>query len=253
MLRLCCFTIATILLLSGRPLPSQIHRPKTPVNETARYKVYLTFDDGPLEGSEHIDSVILAEKLKISVFLVGEHVQANRTMENYFKYYGENPYIDEYNHSFTHAHDHYEAFYRDPATVVADINKNQQLLRLPYKIVRLPGRNMWRIGNRSRDDIQSGSSSATALAKNGYEVIGWDLEWQHDATGKPVQTAEKMAAQIGEMLHSGKTFTPGHIVILLHDEMFRTQWEETELKKMIDLLRKEPDYDFEQIRFYPRQ
>ena len=57
---------------------------------------------------------------------------------------------------------------------------------MSYKIVRLPGRNMWRLGNRNQDDVRSGSSTVDEISKNGYTVIGWDLEWQHNAaTGKP--------------------------------------------------------------------
>lgn len=35
--------------------------------------IYLTFDDGPLNGSQRIDDVILIEKLPVTVMLVGEH------------------------------------------------------------------------------------------------------------------------------------------------------------------------------------
>ena len=42
--------------------------------------VYLTFDDGPLDGSQNIDSIILAEKIKISVFLIGSEVVGDRDM-----------------------------------------------------------------------------------------------------------------------------------------------------------------------------
>ncbi|MEI6753481.1 MAG: polysaccharide deacetylase family protein, partial [Paludibacter sp.] len=45
--------------------------------------VYLTFDDGPLDGSQNIDSIILTEKIKISVFLVGSEVVGDREMETY--------------------------------------------------------------------------------------------------------------------------------------------------------------------------
>ena len=38
---------------------------------------------------------------------------------------------------------------------------------------------------------------------------------------------------------------PGHSVIFLHDEMFKTKWEESELKSLIDDLRRNRDYDFE--------
>jgi hypothetical protein len=40
--------------------------------------------------------------------------------------------------------------------------------------------------------------------------------------------------------------------LLLHDEMFQKKWEESELKQLIDKLRKNKDFEFEQMRFYPR-
>ena len=47
-------------------------------NSVKKY-IYLTFDDGPLNGSENIDEVFKNEKLKVTVFLVGEHVEKNKT------------------------------------------------------------------------------------------------------------------------------------------------------------------------------
>ncbi|MCD2423696.1 polysaccharide deacetylase family protein [Niabella pedocola] len=214
--------------------------------------IYLTFDDGPLNGSENIDSVILAEKIKISVFLVGAHVEANRRMDTYFKYYEENPYIDEYNHSYSHANNHYEKFYSDPQSAIADILKNQQLLKLHYKIVRLPGRNMWRLNGKKRDDGVSGASTADGLAAQGYKVIGWDLEWQHHPDGRPVQTVDAMFDEIAQRCKTGNAFTKGNIVLLIHDEMFQTKWEESALKQLVDRLKASGAYSFEQIRFYPQ-
>lgn len=242
-------TFLSILFLSGLPLDkASRHRLEQ------KQFIYLTFDDGPLNGSENIDSLILAEKLKISVFLVGEHVQMNRSMENYFKYYEENPFITECNHSFTHAKDKYQQFYRNTANVVNDIQKNQSFLRLPYKIVRLPGRNMWRIGSRKRDDVKSGSAAADSLAELGYRVIGWDIEWQHRAAdGTPVQSVDEMVKEIESRLEHGNTFTSNNIVILLHDEMFQKKWEQSELKQLIDKLKLHDNFIFEQVLFYPEK
>ncbi len=214
--------------------------------------IYLTFDDGPLNGSENIDSVILAERLKISVFLVGEHAEASKQMGTYYKLYEQNPFVETYNHSYTHANNKYELFYSNPQNVLADIQKNEQLLHLRYKIVRLPGRNMWRIGGRKKDDEVSGSISADLLAANGYKIYGWDMEWQHHAAdGTPVQTVEEMAREIEDRLENAKSFTRDNIVLLIHDEMFQKKWEESELKQLIDKLRLHDNYVFEHIRFYP--
>jgi len=214
--------------------------------------IYLTFDDGPLNGSENIDSVILAERIKISVFLVGEHAEMSKQLGTYYKLYEQNPFVEAYNHSYTHAKDKYAQFYSNPANVLADIQQNEKLLNLCYKIVRLPGRNMWRIGGRKKDDGTSGEAAADLLAANGYKLYGWDLEWQHQPqTGAPIQTVDAMAKEIESRLQNGSTFTPGHIVILIHDEMFQKNWEESELKQLIDRLRQHDDYIFEHIRFYP--
>lgn len=214
--------------------------------------IYLTFDDGPLNGSENIDSVILAERLKISVFLVGENAERSKLFGNYYKLYEQNPFVEAYNHSFTHANGKYELFYSKPENVLEDIQKNEQLLNLSYKIVRLPGRNIWRIGSRARDDIKSGSAAADLLAKSGYKLYGWDIEWQHNAKdGTPIQSVDEMTKEIESRLENGNTFTKDHIVILIHDEMFRKKWEESELKQLIDKLRMHENYIFEHIRFYP--
>jgi len=254
-LLLCTFSLLTSLAHVSGKTPNKAFSVKQNMakSTTGKKYIYLTFDDGPLNGSEYIDSVVLAEKIKTSVFLVGEHVMKSRRMDNYFKYYEENPYIDEYNHSFSHANNHYDLFYSNPDNVVADIQKNNQLLKLPNKIVRLPGRNMWRIDNRKKDDVESGSKAADKLAQSGYKVVGWDLEWEHNAaTGSPVQTVDEMYNEICRRAEDNSTFTPNNVVLLLHDEMFQKKWEESELKQLIDKLRKNKDFEFEQMRFYPR-
>ena len=236
-------------------LKTSLNKQKTIKNNNNNKKyVYLTFDDGPLNGSEYIDSVVLAEKIKISVFLVGEHVLMSRTMDNYFKYYEENPYIDEYNHSFSHANNHYDQFYSNTDLSVSDILKNNLLLKFSYKIVRLPGRNMWRIDGIKRDDVESGSKTADRLEQLGYKVVGWDLEWEHNsnAGAPPVQSVDEMYNEICRRFESNNTFTPNNLVLLLHDEMFQKKWEESELKQLIDKLRSNKNFEFEQMRFYPR-
>jgi peptidoglycan/xylan/chitin deacetylase (PgdA/CDA1 family) len=214
--------------------------------------IYLTFDDGPLEGSEDIDDAVRAEKIKINVFVVGLHVRALPRMRNYFQLYENNPFIELGNHSFSHAHDEYRLFYKDPESVYQDFIKNERILQLKSKLVRLPGRNMWRIGNKTINDVNSGATAADLLSKKGYSVFGWDLEWQHDArTGAPVQTVNDIFHQIDRLLKERRTATEGHIVILCHDEMFRKSWEESELKELIDRLKSAELYEFNHLGEYP--
>ncbi|HZK70388.1 MAG TPA: hypothetical protein VFD03_02570, partial [Clostridia bacterium] len=78
-------------------------------------------------------------------------------------------------------------------------------------------------------------------------------EWQHHAEdGTPIQSVDEMYRQIMQQLNSRKTFTKNNIVVLLHDEMFQRRWEESDLKQLIDRLRKDKNIVFEQLRFYPQ-
>lgn len=252
-----CMLLLAPLLITKKPLtiPSSPATAKAVKPELPVRYIYLTFDDGPLEGSEHIDSVVLQERLKISVFLVGQLVMQNKKLQAYLEEYKTNPYIETYNHSYTHAGGKYKKFYSKPVSVLADIQQDEAALGLHYRIVRLPGRNIWRTGKRRKDDPAtgtSGSAAADTLAEHGYKVIGWDTEWRHHPSdGTPVQTVDEMVRDIETRLETGNTFTKDHIVILIHDEMFRKTWEESELKQLIDKLRLHENYVFEHVRFYP--
>lgn len=253
--------IILICLLTGLTISLQGQAPRvlsdttvktTPKEiETLRY-IYLTFDDGPLPGSQHIDSIVLAEKLNINVFLVGRNIANSTLLRSYRELYGQNPYIDQYNHSYSHANGKYKEYYNNPQHVLEDIRLNDSVCRLQYKVVRLPGRNMWRVGDRKRDDVRSGSTSADLLAANGYKVVGWDLEWRHDPkTGYPIQSVDDLVASIEALLNDERCFTPGHVVILMHDEMFRKNWEGNELKQLIERLKNETGYIFGHMSSYP--
>lgn len=213
--------------------------------------VYLTFDDGPLAGSENIDRIVRAEQIKITVFVVGKAMETSKRLQEYFSLYEKNPYIEVYNHSFSHANNHYAQYYKNPQGVLDDIIKNETQLRLQQKIVRLPGANLWRVGTRKRGGGKKYGPTADLLAAKGYTLVGWDLEWEHNSkTGAPVQSVAAMAEQIATLFETKKLFTPGHLVLLLHDEMFRKNWEENELKQLIAAL-KQKGYILEHLRHYP--
>jgi hypothetical protein len=77
-----------------------------------------------------------------------------------------------------------------------------------------------------------------------YGVL-WIVFW------KPIGTAEDIFKEIEKKLNNDKTFTKSHIVLLSHDEMFRYQYEESELKKLIDLLKSKDGYKISQLKDYP--
>jgi len=220
--------------------------------DTTLKHIYITFDDGPLDGSEDIDDAVRKEKIDVNVFVVGEHVLRDMRLKNYYKLYENNPYIEIGNHSFTHAHNRYKKFYLTPSVVVADFQKCQTDLKIPTDYARLPGRNQWRLKNVYSNDIISGASSADSLYRHGYKVFGWDVEWQHDGeTGDPIQTVDQMVALIEKKLNNHTTMRPNNLVLLAHDEMFRNGWEESELKQLIDKLKAKGNYSFDHLSSYP--
>jgi len=223
-----------------------------PLRDTTTRYIYLTFDDGPLDGSEDIDDAVTKENIKINVFIVGQHAQSTKKMRRYYQLYLNNPLIEVGNHSFSHAHNQYEKFYENPQNVFQDFLKCQDQLKIPNKYARQPGRNQWRLKDTSINDVRSGSQSADLLYKNGFKVFGWDIEWQHDSkTGTPVQTVDDMIEIIEKRLNEKKTVRPGHLVLLSHDEMFRNGWEESELKQLIEKLKAKGNYRLEHLSKYP--
>ncbi len=196
-----------IILLSSFTTNSQAQSIEQNAHKKVKH-IYLTFDDGPLNGSRRINDAVLAEKLPIFVMLVGEHALAR---PKDVKLYKENKFIGVGNHSYSHANNHYKLYYSTPKGVLNDFIRNKDTLALDNKIGRLPGRNMWRIKGRSKNDVSSGIAA----------------------------------------LNNDKTFTKSHIVLLSHDEMFRYQYEESELKKLIDLLKSKDGYKISQLKDYP--
>ena len=243
-----CFTACLFVGIVQRPLAAQ-ERPKEPGPPTRT--IYLTFDDGPLEGSEDVNDAVIREETKINVFVVGLNTQYSKRLQKYLHLYETNSWIEVGNHSFSHAHDDYYAFYNNPDTVLQDFLKNEKTLHLANKLARLPGRNMWRLNDRRVNDVKSGSKAADTLFTNGFKVFGWDLEWCHDPkSGVSIQTVEDMIYLIEKSFSEKRTVTENNLVILCHDEMFRKSWEESELKQLIDKLRTK-GFKFGHLSEYP--
>jgi len=212
--------------------------------------IYLTIDDGPLGGMSEILEAVDSESVEVTLLLVGSHLYGKDRRQTVERG-GENPLVLIGNHSFSHANNHYIRYYQDPQNVLKDFNKNQKILGISSKIARLPGRNMWEVGSRSQYDIPSGKTSSQLLKENGYTVFGWDIEWSHHSkTTDSNESVTRLVQQIdGEVK---KSFTPGHVVILAHDQMFRTAPDGAELRLLIRTL-KNKGYIFRTLEHYPSQ
>jgi peptidoglycan/xylan/chitin deacetylase (PgdA/CDA1 family) len=215
--------------------------------------LYLTFDDGPAEGSENISQVATSESIRINVFIIGRNVFMDAGRKQFFESYKTNPLIEIGNHSFTHANKHYRLYYKDPGQVIKDFELNADTLDLITKIARLPGRNIWRINGCSRSDPSDGNAVADSLATKGYSVFGWDLEWRYyPDSSDNVQTADSMVKMAEKAAREKRTFIPGNIVILCHDPMFRNTFNRTQLELFIKKIKEKKNYRFEHLSSYPQ-
>ena len=212
--------------------------------------IYLTIDDAPMGGSEYIDSVISVAKVKTNLFLVGDHVNGSRKFLNYYETFKNNPYIEIYNHSYSHANNKYANYYRNPKSVLADFERNRSEFSITHKIARLPGRNLWMTGERKKNCRQTGTSAAELLAECGYEIFGWDVEWSYNHKDyTPEQSIDELMQEIEDNCNSSMTFTVNHVVLLIHNQMFAKINSKNDLLGLIGKL-KEHDFTFEYISSY---
>lgn len=218
------------------------------VDSTKQY-VYLTFDDGPYKGSKNINKILTEENVKGTVFLVGFNAFTKDLKQN-VEDYKANPNVEIANHTFSHARNKYNTFYSIPEQVYEDIRKNEVVLDIHSRWVRLPARNTWRLNKRKRDDpMKNAIPTADLIAKNQYYIYGWDYEWNRNQEG--LTSPENIYNGIVNRLDQNKTFEKNHLVILMHDDMFNSDTNAEKLRQLIVLLKQNPKIVIEGISGYP--
>ncbi|MEX6688471.1 polysaccharide deacetylase family protein [Danxiaibacter flavus] len=230
------------------PQPPQDMVEDLPDSNT-RY-IYLTFDDGPQTGTMNCYRICKELGVKASFFMVGQH--ADRHLRYIVDTIRDSyPEMVLVNHSYSHAHNHYKKFYAAPAAAQFDFYRAQDSLRIPYKILRLPGNSTWSVRERLTGPHNT-LRTARLLDSAGYDLIGWDVEWNFKGKeSAPVQSAEQMVKMIDAYADSKHLKTRNHIVILTHDRMFAPTAASDSLYKFIGELRKNRRYVFRTIDQYP--
>lgn len=200
--------------------------------------VYLTFDDGPLAGTDDVIDVLTEKGARGTLFMVGEHLRSAWTRSQLERAH-QSPLVQVANHSQTHAHNQYQRFYSDPAGVRSDLQRANTTLGIdggaPFH-ARLPGRNTYRAGAIRKTDGDSGPA-ADLLADAGFRLYGWDVEWPMQG-GRSAKSPGAVADSVKAALDSGNTKRPDHVVLLTHDVMFRASTGgKPELERFCDLMR----------------
>lgn len=214
--------------------------------------IYLTFDDGPNQGTENLLKILNKKNVCATAFLVGKHVYGSKKQKNDLELLRQNPLIELANHSFTHAHNRYTEFYKNSSAVVQDFNIAKDSLKLYDKIARTPGRNIWRLNNITATDIKSSTDAANSLKKAGYKVIGWDLEWKPTNRMALKGNHEAMLKKVDSMFFNDLEKTSRHLVLLTHDQYLADSDSINELELFIEKLQKSNRFVFRKISEYPK-
>jgi peptidoglycan/xylan/chitin deacetylase (PgdA/CDA1 family) len=236
----------TVKLMAKKPLPVA----KKPVKK--KKKIYLTFDDGPNRGTKNVLDIVQQEDIPVTFFIVGEHVFASVGQTQTWDSLKMAKNIEICNHSYTHAHNRYQKFYEQPDTVVKDMQRTKDELLPDNNIVRAPGRNSWRIDSLHFTDIKKSKIAIDSLQNAGFIVFGWDLEWHYDPKTLQVKnSADEMLNQIDSVFNKGKTKVKDNLVVLAHDQVYQKASDSSQLRELIQKLKKKDDYEFSLVSNYP--
>lgn len=239
--------------VSAQPHPVHRKFDWQPVTyDSTKQYIYLSFDDGPQHGTTTVFDLCRKAGVKATFFMVGLHTEQKSDGKKIVSMIREAyPEFLLANHSFTHANGKYQSFYHHPELAEQDFFKAQDSLKVPYRIIRLPGNSAW--AERGRINASGLVRPVTHMLDSaGYNVVGWDLEWgfkKKDA--RPVQSATKLAAEVESVLAMHKTRTPNHLVLLSHDRMFQRPGDADSLARFISILKLNPRYVFETVDHYP--
>ncbi len=214
--------------------------------------IYLTFDDGPLYGTEKCFELCIKLNIKATFFFVGSHINSERKIQLVRTISSSYPMILIANHSFSHADEKYVEFYNEFEKSFFDFQENQKILEAKFKIARLPGYSAWVINNKIKCQ-NSVAPICKYFKKYEYSVIGWDIEWRKSKVKNSFQMDNiwMFISKMLSMLVFRRTFTKNHIVILMHDVLFQKETNLDFLQKIILSLKNEPKIVFETINNYP--
>jgi len=238
--------LVTLKLTQKHHKPKPIHKPKPHYI----YSVYLTSDDGPLASTPILNQLVLDYEFPLTVFLVGRPLSQDTNLEKGYLAYKKNSYIYIGNHSFTHANFHYKRFYKDPQNVVADFEKNEKYLQITSKIARFPGRNVWAINGIVKGEKDAIASAKLLAKKLNYKTFGWDYELRYKKNGEILNSAITHYKRIKQLLKEGKTYTKNHIVILMHDQMYKSAKSQEVLGELVLLLQNDDECKLKLLNNY---
>ena len=135
--------------------------------------------------------------------------------------------------------------------MINDFIRCEDSLHLSKKIIRTPGRNIWRTNSITSTDLKNSEAAADSLRSNGFTVVGWDLEWSFDNALNVTNTGDELLQQVDSAFSKRKTKTPDHLVLLAHDQVYADAEDSARLHQFMAKLKNSNEYNFEVISNYP--
>lgn len=224
---------------------------KGALNDQGIKTIYLSFDDGPLSGTTNCIDICTRENVMATFFEVGWHQSRSAFGLKTYELIQSKPSLFALaNHSYSHASNNYLRFYHNPDSAVLDFLKAKSFLKPTNNITRLPGNNAWNLLS-----IKRASSLVLPLVNKldsiGFNIIGWDLQWRFNKMGRPIQSPSALAYTVDSLFNHQQTVTKNHLVLLMHDHMFRAPADSLKLEKFIQLLKQKGQYRFQKLTQYP--
>ncbi|MCU0376612.1 MAG: polysaccharide deacetylase family protein, partial [Chitinophagaceae bacterium] len=213
--------------------------------------IYLTFDDGPNNGTGAVLAILENEKVPAAFFLIGAHLAFMKNAEANLKHMRSLPLIEMYNHSFTHGYrNQFDSFYADVERITGDFDKAGAALGISTKVARTPGNNIWRTKKLKQTTYKRYAPAADKLYAEGYQLFGWDHEWFH-YKNKLTQNPEWLHYEVDSMLSHNKVRAPGHLILLMHDACFVNDTDSLKLVQFIQQVKTEGKYTFRPVSHHP--
>ena len=245
------FYILAHFFLPNNDSNAIVPKHKSTILETELKYVYLSFDDGPLEGTSNCIDICLNQKVPATFFEVGmQQAASNRLKGLYNRILQSEGQFVIANHSYTHANSKYRYFYHHPNLAFDDFMEAQNSLAIKNNIIRLPGNSAWNTTTlKKASDLVK--PVVLKLDSAGFNIIGWDVEWEFNKKGRPRQSPQILSDMVDSAFAHNHTATKNHLVILMHDHMFKASTDSTKLSNMIALLKANPKYQLRKITQYP--
>lgn len=245
------FYIVVHFLTSILPQNAIVANTAKPANQLNKRYIYLSFDDGPLNGTANCIDICLNERTPATFFEVGMHqAKSAYTKRQFRRIFRNDSLFVLANHSYSHAYSEYLYFYHNPKMAFNDFLRAKRKLNFKNNIVRLPGNSAWNTAN-----VKYASNLVKPLVRKldsaGFNIIGWDVEWKFNQFGRPLNSPQYVIKMIDSAFIKRETMTKNHLVLLMHDYMFGNSADSIKLVKMIGMLKSNPNYELRKLSQYP--